>query len=333
MKPHDSNDGVLGPASDFPSSNDLLSDILRFVHLRGERVFTTELGSGFNVRFHPGSACVHVIQEGLVDIEAEGWSPLRLSAGDAVVLPHPVKYTFRDGVSPDAGSGTALEIDPSGVRGPILRHSGGSIAARTISATFQFETKGGLSPLLKLLPGVIHIAKEADQSAILIRDLAQFLIIESTGQEPGAALMISRIIDIMIIRCLRTWAISRGSSQGWIGALADARISRAVAALHRDPAKPWLVEDMASIAGMSRSRFAELFLQIIGEPPLRYLQRWRLATASDLLRESNMPVAEIAHAIGYESEAAFSRAFKAMFGTTPRETRHGRSSMRRPLQS
>jgi AraC-like DNA-binding protein len=330
VKPHDSNDGVLARPSDFSWSNDLLSDVLRFVHLSGERVFTTELGSGFNVRFQSGSASVHVIQEGLVDIEAEGLSPLRLSAGDAVVLPHPAKYTFRDAASVEAGSGTALEIDSSGLQGPILIHSSGSIAARTISATFQFETRGGLSPLLKLLPGVIHIAKEADQSAILIRDLAQFLVIESAEQEPGAALMISRLIDIMIIRCLRTWAISRGSSQGWIGALADARISRAVAALHRDPAKPWLVEDMASIAGMSRSRFAELFLQIVGESPLRYLQRWRLATASDLLRESNLPVAEIARSIGYESEAAFSRAFKAMFGTTPRETRLGRSSVRRP---
>ncbi len=133
--------------------------------------------------------------------------------------------------------------------------------------------------------------------------------------------MVSRLIDVLIIRCIRTWAKSLGARQGWIGALSDARVSRAVAALHGDPARNWLVEELASVAGMSRSRFAELFVQIVGEPPLRYLHRWRLATASDLLRKSNLPVKEIAHSVGYESEAAFSRAFKTMFGTTPRETR------------
>jgi AraC-like DNA-binding protein len=175
--------------------------------------------------------------------------------------------------------------------------------------------------LLGLLPDSIHIAREADQSAVLIRDIAQFLVVEHAAREPGAALMISRLIDILIIRCIRTWAKSLGPRQGWIGALADARVSKAVAAIHHDPARSWSVEALASVAGMSRSRFAERFLATVGEPPLRYLHRWRLAMAFDLLRRSNLPVAEVAHAIGYESEAAFSRAYKTMFGTTPRDGR------------
>jgi AraC-like DNA-binding protein len=321
LKPHDSDDGVLAPASDFQPSNDLLSDILRFVQLNGERVFTTELGTGFSVLFQPGSACIHVIQEGLIDLEVEGRSPLRLSAGDIAVLPHPAKYALTDGAIRESETGATLEVDSSGLQASVLRHGSRTIAARTISATFKFENKGGVSPLLNLLPEIIHIARAADQSAILIRDIAQFLVVEITQQEPGAALMISRIIDVLIIRCIRTWAKSLGARQGWIGALADARVSRAVAALHRDPARNWLVEELASIAGMSRSRFAELFMETVGEPPLRYLHRWRLATASDLLRKSNLPVREIAHSIGYQSEAAFSRAFKTMFGVTPRETR------------
>jgi AraC-like DNA-binding protein len=236
-------------------------------------------------------------------------------------LPHPVKYMLADGADRESDTRAMLEIDSSGVKASVLRHGSGAVVARTISATFQFDNKVGVSPLLKLLPDLIHIARDADQSAVLIRDLAQFLIIEITKQEPGAALMISRVIDILIIRCIRTWAKSLGPRQGWIGALADARVSRAVAALHRDPTRNWSVEELASVAGMSRSRFAELFLEAVGEPPLRYLHRWRLAMASDLLRKSNLSVREIAHSIGYESEAAFSRAFKTMFGTTPRETR------------
>jgi AraC-like DNA-binding protein len=321
VKPHDRNHGVLAPASDFPPSNDLLSDILRFVQLTGERVFTAEFGAGFSVLFQPGSACIHVVQEGSIDIAVEGRPTLRLSPGDIAVLPHPARYTLSDGAGRGWQAATQLEIDASGVPSTVLRHGSGAIAARTISATFRFDNKGGVSPLLKLLPNLIHIAREADQSAHLIGDIAQFLVLEITQQEPGMALMISRVIDILIIRCIRTWAKSLGPRQGWIGALADARVSRAVAALHHDPARNWSVGALASIAGMSRSRFAERFMTTVGEPPLRYLHRWRLATASDLLRRSNLAVAEIARSVGYESEAAFSRAFKTMFATTPRETR------------
>ncbi len=321
MKPHDANDGVLAPASDFQPPADLLSDILRFVQLNGERVLTTEFRSGFNVEFQRGSACIHVVQEGELRISVEGRAPLRLSAGDVVVLPNPARYRLSDGGRPDTSMEAPLDIEASGANISVLEHGRGAIAARTISATFQFENKGGVSPLLGLLPDAIHIAKHADQSAILIRDIAQFLLVEHAAREPGAALMISRLIDVLIVRCIRTWAKSLGPHQGWIGALADARVSRTVAAIHRDPTMSWSVDALASVAGMSRSRFAEVFLSTVGEPPLRYVHRWRLALAFDLLRTSNLPVGEVAHAIGYESEAAFSRAYKTMFGTTPRDER------------
>jgi len=321
LKPHDANDGVLAPASDLQPHTDLLSDILRFVQLSGERVLTTEFRSGFNVEFQRGSACIHVVQEGEILISVEDRTPLALSAGDIVVLPHPAKYRLSDNSRPEAAMESPLRIESSSADISVLEHGQGAIAARTVSATFQFENKSGVSPLLGLLPHIIHIARDADQSALLIRDVAKFLVVEHAASEPGAALMISRLIDVLIIRCIRTWAKSLGPRQGWIGALADVRISRAVAAIHRDPAGNWSVESLASIAGMSRSRFAQLFLATAGEPPLRYVHRWRLAMAFDLLRGSNLPVSEVAHAIGYESEAAFSRAYKTMFGTTPRDGR------------
>lgn len=321
MKPHDANDGVLAPASDLQPHTDLLSDILRFVQLSGERVLATEFRSGFNVEFQRGAAWFHVVQEGELRISVEGRAPLKLSAGDIVVLPHPATYRLSDGGRPDAAMEAPLQVEASGADISLLEHGRGAIAARTISATFQFENKSGVSPLLGLLPHVIHIARDTDQSALLIRDVAQFLLVEHAAREPGAALMISRLIDVLIIRSIRTWAKSLGPRQGWIGALADARISRAVAAIHRDPARNWSVEGLASIAGMSRSRFAELFQATAGEAPLRYVHRWRLAMAFDLLRGSNLPVSEVAHAIGYKSEAAFSRAYKTMFGTTPRDGR------------
>ena len=291
------------------------------MQLSGERVLTSELRSGFNVDFAQGAACIHVVQEGALRITVEDRAPLQLYAGDIVVLPHPAHYRLSDNGALQA----PLTITASDAAIAVLEHGQGAVVAKTISATFQFENKGGVSPLLALLPDVIHIAKDADQSAVLIRDVAQFLIIDHTSREPGAALMISRVIDVLIIRCIRTWAKSRGARQGWIGALSDARISRAVAAIHRQPAKNWSVEALAAVAGMSRSRFAELFLATVGEPPLRYLHRWRLAMAFDLLRNSNLPVGEVAHTIGYDSEAAFSRAYKTMYGAAPRDDRLGAS--------
>jgi hypothetical protein len=191
LKPHDANDGVLAPASDLQPHTDLLSDVLRFVQLSGERVLTTELRSGFNVEFERGSACIHVVQEGELRISVEDRAPLRLSAGDIVVLPHPVKYRLSDGGRSDAAVEAPLQIEASGADLAVLEHGRGAIAARAISATFQFENKSGVSPLLGLLPHIIHIAKDVDQSALLIRDVAQFLVVEQTASEPGAALMIS----------------------------------------------------------------------------------------------------------------------------------------------
>ncbi len=321
LAPHDSNTGVLAPASDNQAPTDLLSDILRFVQLRGERVFTTECGDGFNIVFQPSSACIHVVQEGAIDIYIEDEPPLRLSKGDVFVLPHPIRYAL---ACPGRGwqqSGHEFPVDGSGVKQDVLRDGAGPVTTKTLSATFQFENSGCLHPALSLLPNYIHIEKEIDQSAVLIRDVAQFLVYEKEAQEPGAALMISRVIDILVIRSIRSWSKSQGGRQGWIGALADARVSRALSAVHRNPSRPWSVGDLASIAGMSRSRFAEVFLAAVGEPPLRYVHGWRLTVASDLLRKSNMRIGDIARHVGYDSEAAFSRAFKAQYGLSPKQAR------------
>lgn len=319
-KPHDADDGLLALSSQIGPAYDLLSDILRFVQLTGEIVFTTDLKEGFDVRFLSSSAVLHVVQEGGLAVEIDGHPPLQLASGDVLVLPHPVNYRLRS-IGPKQLDHATLVLEGLNPDQTVLRHGEGVMEARTISATFQFANPSNILPLLTLLPNAIHIARDADQSAVLIRDVAQFLIVETSAREPGATLMISRVIDILIIRTIRTWAKSLGPREGWVGALQDARISRAVAALHHDPSRPWSVEDLASVAGMSRSRFAQLFLTMVGEAPLRYLHKWRLATASDLLKRSSLAVGEIAHRIGYESEAAFSRAYKALYGVSPRDAR------------
>jgi AraC-like DNA-binding protein len=134
--------------------------------------------------------------------------------------------------------------------------------------------------------------------------------------------MISRLIDVLIIRVIRTWAQTRNvNDTGWLGALADPRISRALKAIHDEPFRKWTVADLAGEVGMSRSSFAERFSVLVKEGPLSYHNRWRLTLAHGLLGQANARVGDVARRIGYDSEAAFSRAFKAQFGVPPVDLR------------
>jgi len=148
------------------------------------------------------------------------------------------------------------------------------------------------------------------------------MMMEAQTVHPGSSVMISRLIDVLIIRVIRTWAQSKNAGDtGWLGALADPRISRALKAIHDDPYRKWSVADLARAVGMSRSSFAERFTSLVKEAPLSYQNRWRLTLAHGLMRHANARVSDVARRIGYESEAAFSRAFKAQFGIPPASVR------------
>lgn len=276
-----------------------------------------DLRREFNVVFETGAASFHVVKTGEIDVAIDGAESFMAREGDVLVFPHSAEYRLSDVARDRSSESGSIGLPGNSV---AVMHGTGEVIAKTISATFLFENREGVASLLGFLPPVIHIAAN-DESAGIIRNVAQFLVVETTAQEPGAALMISRVIDILIIRCIRTWAKTMEARQGWVGALADARMSRVVAAMHRDPSKNWGLSELAAIAGMSRSSFAERFMATVGEPALRYLHRWRLAMAADLLKNTNRQVQEVAHTVGYESEAAFSRAYKATYGVSPRGAR------------
>ena len=129
--------------------------------------------------------------------------------------------------------------------------------------------------------------------------------------------MISRLIDLVVIRTLRGW-VHQGNTSGWLGGLVDARITRAVKAIHEHPRQRWSIDALAGIAGMSRSSFHDRFTALVGQSPLRYSNEWRLALARELLGQSDARVGQVGLSVGYRSEAAFSRAYKALYGHSPR---------------
>ena len=289
--------GTLENLTDLPSggeSGDLLSHVLAQVRLTGDHVRSHEVAPSERFDLEIGAAYVLVVAEGSLNVEGDIGEPVLIDTGDLVLLPRGL-------------GGTRLVASAAG--------------ASVIACRFWFDPHG-LRGMTSALPGRIHIPRA--EGAGWLEGIVPFLMVEVTDDEPGAALMISRIIDVIVIRVLRTW-VQRGHTTGWLGGLSDPRIARVLKVMHERPLRRWSVEALAETAGMSRSSFCERFVALVGRSPLRYQNEWRLNLARDMLAVRDARVGEVAVRVGYESEAAFSRAYKALFGHPPRDepTRSG----------
>ena len=159
-----------------------------------------------------------------------------------------------------------------------------------------------------------------------IQSTLRLMAIEARALCPGGETVITRLADILVIQAIRSWTASDPAAQtGWLGALQDKQIGHAVALVHREPARPLTVESLANEVAMSRSAFAARFTELVGEPAMHYVARWRMHVALTWLKEADAPVSEMASRLGYESEAAFSRAFKRFLGFPPGAVRRAKS--------
>lgn len=295
---------------------DLLSQVLMLIRLRGELVFSAEATAPWALGFEPGSAYFHIVSEGEMEVVASDGKRVPAVAGDLLVLPQGRGH--RIGTAGAEPVPLREALDKAGGDGFSITLGGGGAAATFFTGAFRFEGDN-MPEMLAVLPSVIHIPRSlrADEDAWL-EGISSYLLAEARAPHPGAALMISRLIDILVIRAMRLWVrTAPPENRGWLGALADIRISRALKAIHDEPFRQRTVAELAGIAGMSRSSFAERFASLIGAPPLHYQTRWRLLLANEMLRRPDTRVSEVARRIGYDSDAAFSRAFKAQFGYAP----------------
>ncbi|MEI9429789.1 AraC family transcriptional regulator [Mesorhizobium sp. Cs1299R1N3] len=268
-------------------TGDLLSHVLAQIRLTGDQVFSRTLAKAEQFDLDEGQAHIVVVTAGALRMESEDQAPVVIDAGDLVLLPR----------------------GPGGLR-LVASHPHVAIVA----CRFWFDPDS-LRGMIFALPRYIHIGRA--QGAGWIDGMLPFLMIETSDAQPGAALMISRIIDLMVIRTLRSW-VHEGHATGWLGGLSDTRIARSLKAIHERPLQRWSINELADKAGMSRSSFCERFAALVGRSPLRYQNEWRLGLARDLLARRDARVGEIGLRIGYESEAAFSRAYKQLFGHPPR---------------
>lgn len=298
-----------------PRKADVLSQVLALVRLKGETVFTGAPNEKPR-SISQGASRFYFVEAGgmwLTTADASE-TALHLAQGDLVLLPHGTAHTLSvDEISAKAtGSRLTQQASSHGGSAP-------GDEARYIGGLFRFDG-GSLPPILVSLPTLIHVPAGPTGTPSWLQAISHFLLHESGQIQPGAELMVSRLIDLLVIRALRTWSSSAPGRLGFIAGLGDDRVARALSAIHATPYKAWTVPELAAIASMSRSSFADHFSATVGEAPLRYLTRWRLHLASEMLASGNMRVSDVAQRVGYASDAAFSRAYKACFGYSPSES-------------
>ena len=256
-----------------------------------------------------GNCCVSV---------AGGAAPVELKTGDCYLLPRGDAFTLRDAPATPTQPFAPLL---SRLDGRVLRIGGGDAETILLGGRFIFEGTHR-PPVLDLLPALVHFSVGAAELQALQATLL-LLAAETTAPALGSRLMVDRIADIFFVQTLRAYIeADRHRGVGWLGAVADHQIGNAVRALHAHSEQAWTIESLAASVGMSRSAFALRFKKLVGAAPMEYLARCRIHKASRLLHESKMPIAQVASLSGYESEAAFSKAFKRRLGVTPGKFRN-----------
>jgi AraC-like DNA-binding protein len=262
-------------------------------------------------------AAFHFVAEGAAWLRGAARIPLCLKPGDFVLIPHGRGHVLSDPRDGEAPLIDTLSFQKIGENGALLRHGGAGARTVLVCGGVRFEDPAA-NPLLDLMPEVLHIRSAADPHEQLFRQMLDAMGSEALAPRPGGATVMTRLADILVIHAIRSWLErSVEARTGWLGALRDPRIGRAVVLIHRQPESPWTVASLAGTVHMSRSVFSERFTALVGVPPLLYLTRWRMHLATRWLRDERASLAQVANRLGYESEPSFSRAFKRHIGVAP----------------
>lgn len=312
---------------------DVLSNVLKVTnlttHVLGSREFISPWGVHIDAQ---ASATLHIVKRGACWLKLDDHPAIRLNAGDVVLLSGGDAHSlssdrdmrdlepYQDALAraqgtivPPRRSNTDVAIEPTVLQGASYRLS-----------------EEAAHPLLSLLPPVLHLPADRTEDDSELYTLLRLIGQETGKREAGSELVVPRLIDALFVYILRAWLRTLPEGMGgWLGALRDPQIRKALALIHESPQAPWTVELLARSVAMSRAAFAKRFTDLVGEPPLAYVTRWRMDLAAKFLRESMEPVSRIAGRVGYISETAFAKAFRRRRNVAPGQYRYGRARRER----
>ncbi|HUI62513.1 MAG TPA: AraC family transcriptional regulator [Steroidobacteraceae bacterium] len=308
---------------------DVFSDVLRVIRLSGGVFLEADFTAPWCISGKVSSddckpfleaprhvIASHFVAQGCMRLQPEGGDAIDVGAGEMVLLPHNSAHTF--GSEVNRAPVPAGEIIQPAQDGGLARivYGGGGAATQLLCGYLGCDTP--FSPLLSALPAVLKVNVRSTPSGAWIESSFRFAASEIAAGRLGSTTVIAKLSELLFVEAVRQFVAGLPAERrGWLAALRDPHIGRALAVLHARPTQAWTAESLAIEVGMSRSVFAERFSSLVGQPPMQYLAMWRMHVAAQYLREGRGSLAQIGAAIGYDSESAFSRAFKRQFGVSP----------------
>lgn len=287
---------------------DVLSNVLQTLHLKAE-VFLHACFRGDWAVDSSGerSATFHIVARGGCWLHMpDQREPIALSGGDWVVFPHDAEHIITNSATPPTDDIPLNQIPSDDVSGP---------AVTLICGYFEFA-RHSWNPLIGSMPDVMVISNEESLNVPFMETLGRFFYYEVESALPGNKLLINKLSEILFIHVVRSH-MQNSHDNGFIAALADPYIGKALSLIHEAPSEAWSVERLAVAVGMSRSAFAERFKSLVEMTPMQYLTHWRMTQANEQFLTSSQSVSQVAESCGYQSEAAFAKAFKKHFGYGP----------------
>jgi len=311
---------------------DALSDVLRVTHLTGGVFLHAEFSAPWCVatRIAPEHCApalgpayhliiFHYVLEGefQICVEAQLGESLTIGAGELVLLPRNDLHLMGSDLSlPPVAGGDIIRPPKDG--GLYSIHHGGTGQRMRMICGFLGCAGAEGNPVISTLPALLKLSVEPGGAAEWVRSTFQYAAEQIAAGHPGSETVLAKLSELLFVEAVRRYAETLPDGEtGWLAGLRDPHVARALALLHNDIARCWTVDDLGREVGLSRSALADRFLRLIGVPPMQYLGGWRMQVATQKLRNSRASLAQIAESIGYESEAAFSRAFKKALGTAP----------------
>ncbi|MFZ5892278.1 MAG: cupin domain-containing protein [Myxococcota bacterium] len=306
---------------------DVLADVLRVSALGNSILNRSELVAPWGLQVGAEvQAAVHIVQRGLCWFRVGRKPPVRMGPGDLVLIPRGTVHSLQDDPrTPVEPFAVALRRQAKASRRKLTNQDQ---STTLVCAEIKFEHIDP-HPLMTILPDVIHLPAVATDDHGLMT-VTRLLLREALAQRMGADLVVPRLIDTLLVFVVRSWLEQQPlESAGWLGALRDAQIGRALALIHDAPAHKWSINELAAKTAVSRATFARRFVGLVGESPHAYVTRWRMNLAARLLRSTLESAESIAAQVGYESPTAFGAAFRRHFSLSPGQYRKRASAIPR----